>query len=39
MKRELSGGCGIMALAFSLLCIIAGIVAVFDMRAEGDAPR
>ena len=36
MKRELSGGCGIMALAFSLLCIIVGIVAVFDMRAEGD---
>ena len=36
MKRELSGGCGMMALAFSLLCIIAGIVTVFDMRAEGD---
>ena len=37
MKRELSGGCGILILAFAALMIIAGIVAVFDMRAEGDA--
>ena len=36
MKREVSGGCGIMMLMFSLLMIIVGIVAVFDMRAEGD---
>ena len=36
MKRELSGCCGIMLLAFTLLAIIGGIVAVFDMRAEGD---
>ena len=36
MKRELSGGCGITLLAFSALMIIAGIVAVFKMRAEGD---
>ena len=36
MKRELSGGCGIALLAFAALMIIVGIVAVFDMRAEGD---
>ena len=36
MKRELSGGCGILMLAFAALMIIVGIVAVFDMRAEGD---
>ncbi len=36
MKREVSGGCGIMMLMFSLFMIIVGIVAVFDMRAEGD---
>ena len=36
MKRELSGGCGIMMLAFAALMIIGGIVAVFDLRAEGD---
>ena len=36
MKRELSGGCGIMLLAFTLLAIIGGIVAVIDLRAEGD---
>ena len=36
MKRELSGGCGIMLLAFTPLAIIGGIVAVIDMRAEGD---
>jgi hypothetical protein len=33
MKREVSGGCGIMMLMFSLFMIIVGIVAVFDMRA------
>lgn len=37
MKRELSGGCGIMLLLFSLVIIIIGLVAVFDMRADGDA--
>ncbi|MBQ6079506.1 MAG: AAA family ATPase [Muribaculaceae bacterium] len=37
MKKELSGGCGIAILGFSLLLIICGIIAVFDMRAEGDA--
>ena len=36
MKRELSGGCGIMLLAFTLLAIIGGIVAVIDLRAEGS---
>ena len=36
MKRELSGGCGIAFLAFAALMIIAGIVAVIDMRTEGD---
>ena len=36
MKRELSGGCGILILAFAALMIIFGIVAVFDMRADGD---
>ena len=36
MKRELSGGCGILILAFAALLIIFGIVAVFDMRADGD---
>ena len=35
MKRELSGGCGILILAFAALLIIVGIVAVFDMRADG----
>lgn len=35
MKRELSGGCGILILAFVALMIIVGIVAVFDMRSEG----
>jgi len=35
MKRELSGGCGILILAFATLLIIVGIVAVFDMRADG----
>ena len=37
MKRELSGGCGTAILGFSLLLIVFGIVAVFDMRAEGEA--
>ncbi|MBQ9575358.1 MAG: AAA family ATPase [Muribaculaceae bacterium] len=37
MKRELSGGCGITILAFSLMFIIFGIVAVFQMRADGEA--
>ena len=36
MKRELSGGCGILILAFAALMIIFGIVAVFDMRADSD---
>lgn len=36
MKRELSGGCGILILAFAALMIIFGIVAVFDMRTDGD---
>ena len=37
MKRELSGGCGIAILGFALLLIIAGIVALIDMRADGEA--
>ena len=37
MKRELSCGCGIAILGFALLMIICGIIAVFDMRAEGQA--
>ena len=37
MKRELSGGCGITILAFSLMFIILGIIAVFEMRADGEA--
>lgn len=37
MKRELSGGCGITILAFSQMFIIIGIVAVFEMRADGEA--
>ena len=36
MKRELSCGCGILVLAIAALMIICGIVAVFDMRADGD---
>ena len=36
MKRELSGGCGIAILALSALLIICGIIAVFDLRDEGD---
>ena len=36
MKRELSCGCGIIVLAIAALMIIWGIVAVFDMRADGD---
>ena len=36
MKREVSGGCGIMLLVFSLLMIICGIFAVIEMRSEGD---
>ena len=37
MKRELSGGCGLSLLGFTLLIIICGIVAVFDMRSDGEA--
>lgn len=37
MKKELSGGCGIAILGFALLMILFGIIAVFDMRAEGQA--
>ena len=37
MKRELLGGCGIAILGFALLMIITGIVAVLDMRADGEA--
>ncbi len=37
MKKELSGGCGIAMLAFTLIIIIFGIIAVFSMRADGEA--
>ena len=37
MKRELSGGCGIALLGFALITILFGIVAVFSMRADGEA--
>ena len=37
MKKELSGGCGIALLGVSLILIIFGIAAVFDMRADGEA--
>ena len=37
MKKELSGGCGIALLGVSLILIIVGIIAVLDMRAEGEA--
>ena len=37
MKKELSGGCGISILGVALLILICSIVAVFDMRNEGEA--
>lgn len=37
MKKELSGGCGIAILGFSLICILGGIAAVLQSRTEGDA--
>ena len=37
MKKELSGGCGIALLGVCLVLIFFGIVAVLDMRAEGEA--
>ena len=36
MKREVSGGCGIMLLAFCLLFIAGGVAAVVDMCSEGN---
>ena len=37
MKKELSGGCGIALLGFVVMIIIFGVVAVFSMRADGEA--
>ena len=37
MKKELSCGCGVAILGFSLLFIIGGVAALIDMRDEGDA--
>ena len=37
MKKELSGGCGIALLGFVAMIIVFGVVAVFSMRADGDA--
>jgi len=37
MKKELSGGCGIALLGFAAMIIVFGIVAVFTMRADGEA--
>jgi type VII secretion ATPase EccA len=37
MKKELSGGCGIALLGFVAMIIVFGIVAVFSMRADGEA--
>ena len=36
MKKELSGGCGLSMLGCSVILIIFGILAVFEMRADGD---
>ena len=36
MKRELSGCCGIAMLGFALFLITIGVVALFELRAEGD---
>ena len=37
MKKELSGGCGIALLGFIAIIIVFGVVAVFSMRADGEA--
>ena len=37
MKKELSGGCGIAILGSTLMIIIFGIIAVFNMRSDGEA--
>ena len=37
MKKELSGGCGIAILSFLLMIVILGVIAVFSMRADGEA--
>lgn len=37
MKKELSGGCSIALLGFIAMIIVFGIVAVFTMRADGEA--
>ena len=37
MKKELSGGCGIALLGIVAMIIVFGVVAVFTMRADGEA--
>ena len=37
MNKELKSGCGVALLGFVLLIIVFGVVAVFSMRADGEA--